>query len=201
MRGSTPGPDLSQARGIPKGVTVNGGGSAGGRGTPRAEAQRDGRSRVGTEPSQVLPGFSPEPGGHSLIRYTAPSYSPLPPPPRPTRPHTAALGSWGSQQGSRSAVGSHGSWREYPARGSGPGCAGRSPAPRESSLAFGPSTTPAGQDRHGVGVGGCLEVSAVLLDHIPDCGQSRSWPRRPVLRPDPGPPAPRAGITPSLPAP
>lgn len=74
---------------------------------------------------------------------------PFLPRPRSTTLHIAALGSWGSRQGSRSAGGSHGSWRECPARGSGQGCGGRSPAPRESSRVCGPSTTPAGQDRHG----------------------------------------------------
>ena len=87
-------------------------------------------------------------GWTSYPRLRQPSW-PFLPRPRSTTPHKAALSSWGSRQGSRSAAGSHGSWRECPARGSGQGCGGRSPAPRESSRVCGPSTTPAGQDRHG----------------------------------------------------
>lgn len=95
---------------------------------------------------------SPNSRANSLAGRAAPGPShgwPFLPGPRSTTLHTAALGSWGSRQGSRSAAGSHGSWRECPAHGSGQGCGGRSPAPRESSRVCGPSTTPAGQDRHG----------------------------------------------------
>lgn len=103
-----------------------------------------------TPPSWHLP--SPNSRANSLAGQTAtgPSHSqPCLPGPRSTTLHIAALCSWGSRQGSRSAAGSHGSWRECPARGSGQGCGGRTPAPRESSRVCGPSTTPAGQDRHG----------------------------------------------------
>ena len=91
---------------------------------------------------------SREPGWARYPRLRQPSW-PFLSQPRSTTPHKAALSSWGSRQGSRSAAGSHGSWRECPTRGSGQGCGGRSPAPRESSRVCGPSTTPAGQDRHG----------------------------------------------------
>lgn len=132
---------------------MNGGGSAGGRGTPKAEAQCGSAEETGltspavgrhrTQPSSCL--LSSKPRAQALVM----AGYPLPTPPKSTTPHTTALSSWGSQRGSRSAAESLGSWRVCPARGSGQGCGGRSPAPRESSLVCGPSTTPAGQDTCG----------------------------------------------------
>lgn len=161
-----------------KNVTVNGGGSAGGRDTPEALARCGGRGGTRTH---VIRGVE-EPGPAQLAfafpkpQSRQPRWASCPrpwqqlatsPQPKPTTPHKAALSSWGSRQGSRSAAGSHGSWRACPARGSGQGCGGPSPAPRESSRVCGPSTTPAGQDRHGDT--GCL----VRARPLPQLQQSR----------------------------
>lgn len=103
-----------------------------------------------TQPSWHLP--SPNSRANNFAGQAAPGLSsswPFLPIPKSTTLHIAVLGSWGSRQGSRSAAGSHGSWRECPAHGSGQGCGDRSPAPRESSRVCGLSTTPANQDRHG----------------------------------------------------
>lgn len=63
--------------------------------------------------------------------------------------YIVVLGLWGSRQGSRSVVGSYGSWRECLVYGSGQGCGDRLLVFRESFRVCGSSIIFVGQDRYG----------------------------------------------------